>query len=90
MKSVNALELRQSLGRVLRQLEKGGKPILVQRGRKPAAVLISLEDFRQRFADRDADERRAEVTARLKALRFGSPRTSSTLDLLRDLRAGRS
>lgn len=90
MKSVNALRLRQSLGRVLRQLEKGGKPILVQRGTKPAAVLISIEDFRQRFADRDADERRSAVVARLKGLRFARPTPSTTLDLLRNLRAGQS
>lgn len=90
MKSVNALELRHSLGRVLRHLEKGGRPILVQRGRQPAAVLISLQDFRRRFADREADETRAAVVERLKALRFSRPARSTTLDLLRDARAGRS
>jgi prevent-host-death family protein len=90
MKSVNALELRQSLGRVLRQLERGGAPILVQRGREPAAVLISLRDYRERFADREADEHRRAIVAQIKATRFASPRGASTLDLLRELRAGRS
>ena len=47
MKSVNALTLRQSLGGVLRQLERGGEPILVQRGRQPAAVLIKEMRFRR-------------------------------------------
>ena len=46
MKSVNALELRQSLGKVLRALEKDGAPILVERAREPSAVLISLKDYR--------------------------------------------
>jgi prevent-host-death family protein len=90
MKSVNALELRHSLGRVLRLLEAGGKPVLVERRSKPVAVLISLRDYQQRFADRDADEQRRAVVARIKATRFARPAGKTTLDVLRDLRAGRS
>ena len=86
MKSVNALEVRQSLGRVLRALEKGGRPVLVLRGKTPAAVLISLRDFQERFADSDADEKRRDVVARIKALRFSRPPKGTTLELLRELR----
>lgn len=82
------MELRQSLGTVLSRLEAGGKPILVRRGRKPAAVLISLSDYRERFVDRDADAARKDIVNRLRALRFSRPRKRTTLDLLRDLRAG--
>ena len=32
MKKINALELRQSLGKVLAALEKTGEPILLERG----------------------------------------------------------
>ena len=87
MDTVNALELRQSLGKVLDQLERNGMPILVCRGRTPAAALVSLKDYRERFVDRDADDRRRLVVARLKQLRFDSPATGTTLDLLRDLRS---
>jgi prevent-host-death family protein len=87
MKTVNALELRQSLGRVLRALEKGGEPILIERQRQPAAVLISLEDYRRRFADRDADEERRAIIARIRGLRFSSPSSGTTVDLLRNLRS---
>ena len=90
MKSVNALQLRQSLGRVLRQLERGGDPILVQRGRQPAAVLISLGDYQERFVDREADARRRAVVAALKKMHFRRPEPRTTLDLLRDLRSGRA
>lgn len=86
MKSVNALELRQSLGKVLEQLEQDGAPILVYRRRKPAAALISLKDYRERFVDREADEERREVVRRLRNLKFGQPGGTTTLDLLRDLR----
>lgn len=90
MRTVNALELRQSLGRVLRQLEGDGAPIVVHRGRNPAAVLISLRDFRERFADKDADERRGEILAAIKATRFKRPTGKTTLGLLRDMRSGRA
>ena len=87
---MNALQLRQSLGRVLTHLERDGAPILVQRGSRPAAVLISLRDYQERFVDKEADERRRAVVEALKATRFSKPARRTTLDLLRDLRAGRS
>ena len=52
METVNALELRQSPGKVLDQLERGGEPILVCRRRTPATALMSLKDYRERFVDR--------------------------------------
>lgn len=87
MKKVNALELRQSLGQVLRSLENGGEPILVERQRRPAAVLISLDDYRKRFADRDADEQRKEIVERIKQMKFKAPKGRTLLDLLRDIRS---
>ena len=87
METVNALELRQSLGKVLDQLERGGEPILVCRRRTPAAALVSLKDYRERFVDRDADDQRRTVVARLRQLKFESPATGTTLDVLRDLRS---
>ena len=89
MKSVNALQLRQSLGRVLRTLEKDGKPILIERARRPSAVLISLEDYNERFVDRAADERRRAIVNRIEELRFRAPRGKTTLDVLRALRGAR-
>ena len=87
MKTVNALELRQSLGKVLDRLEHDGGPILVCRRRTPAAALVSIKDYRERFVDREADERRREVVARLRGLKFESPRSGTTLDILRELRS---
>ena len=86
MKSVNALQLRQSLGKVIRELEEDGAPVRVCRGRKPAAVLVSLKDYRERFVDRDADDRRRAVVTKLKATRVGRSDQTTTLDLLRGLR----
>ena len=87
METVNALQLRQSLGRVLDQLERDGEPILVYRRRTPAAALVSLKDYRERFPDREADERRRDIVTRLQEIRFNSPTVGTTLDVLRDLRS---
>ena len=87
METVNALELRQSLGRVLDQLERNGAPIIVCRGRTPAAALVSLKDYRERFVDRDADDARRQVVARIKQLTFPPDASRTTLDALRDLRS---
>lgn len=87
MKRINALEMRQSLGKVLRALEKGGEPVIIERQRRPAAILISLDDYQKRFADRDADEKRIEIVRRIRELRFATPSGKTTLDLLRDIRS---
>ena len=87
MDTVNALELRQSLGKVLDQLERSGEPILVCRRRTPAAALVSLKDCRERFVDRDADDQRRQVVARLRQLKFESPAAGTARDVLRDLRS---
>ena len=62
----------------------------MQRGGQPAAVLISLRDYQERFVDREADARRRAVVATLKEMRFRRPAGRTTLDLLRDLRSGRA
>lgn len=86
MEKVNALQLRQSLGSVLRRLQESGGPILLEKDRKPAAVLISIEEFRKRFVDKEADRLRKEVVDRIKGAGLRTPKGVSTLDLLRELR----
>ncbi|MBI2981817.1 MAG: type II toxin-antitoxin system Phd/YefM family antitoxin [Deltaproteobacteria bacterium] len=87
MKKTNALQMRQSLGKVLRQLKATGEPILVEQGRVPAAVLISLEDFQKRFVDIQADQKRAELVERIKQARIKLPAGKSSLDIIHEIRA---
>ncbi len=68
MDKTNALKLRQSLGKVLNQLKKNKGPILVEQNSKPAAVLISIEEYKKRFVDYDADEKRKELVSKLKII----------------------
>lgn len=68
MQKVNALDLRQSLSKIIKKLQKTGEPILLEKGRKPAAVIISLEDFKQRFVEKEADSRRRALQQKILGL----------------------
>lgn len=87
MKAVNALELRQALGRILRSLERDGAPVFIERRGQAAAVLISLKDYRERFVDHAADQERRAIVDRIRELQFPRPGKKSSLDLLRELRS---
>src|SRR5688572_26421193 len=73
MKRVNALELRQALGKVLAQLEADGEPVMVEKGRKPVAVLITLKDFRERFHEKDATDERDRIIEEMSKLAASAP-----------------
>ncbi|HYX05126.1 MAG TPA: type II toxin-antitoxin system Phd/YefM family antitoxin, partial [Bacteroidales bacterium] len=51
MEQVNALKMRNNLGKILDRLNETGEPILVSKGRKLRAVLVTPEDFEKRFLD---------------------------------------
>ncbi len=87
MRKANALELRRSLGRVLRALDRDGRPILIEKGREPKAVLISLRDYRERFVDAMAADERERLAADILALRARARRSRiGSVELVRGLR----
>lgn len=86
MKSVSALALRQSLGRVVASLEKNGPPVLLRKGRKPVAVLISLRDFSERFVELDAAQAREQLLKEMDALIRPGRTKAKAMEVLRALR----
>jgi PHD/YefM family antitoxin component YafN of YafNO toxin-antitoxin module len=86
MKTVNALQIRNNLGKVLQELEETGEPILLSKGRKVRAALITFEDFQRRFIDRQTEEAREKWRNALGELRAPRVGTRSSLDTLRELR----
>ena len=88
MKRINALQLRQSLAKVMATLERNGEPILVERGRKPVGVLISLRDYEERFVEKTAAEARRRLLAEMDALVRPSLDKTSSVEILRGLRGG--
>ncbi len=87
MIKTNALALRQNLGSVIDQLQKNGEPILVEKGRQPVAVLISLEDYKKRFVDVIADIERRELVNRIRAANIKLPAKKSSLEIVREIRS---
>jgi antitoxin (DNA-binding transcriptional repressor) of toxin-antitoxin stability system len=86
MEEINALTVRNKLGELLDRLEKKGEPILIRKGHKIKAVLITLSQFQKRFLDYQAEEKKI---AFLKAIKeMGKPRTGKVtcLQTLRTLR----
>ena len=65
---MNALQLRQSLGQAVLDLQKTGEPIMLEKGRQPVAVIISLKDFQERFAEKMAAETRDNLLREMDAM----------------------
>jgi prevent-host-death family protein len=86
MRTVNALEIRNRLGAVLDDLERTGEPIILSKGRRPRAVLISLDDFNRRFVDRQTEDRKKQLLGRVMAARAPGVPGSDSLTVLRELR----
>ena len=85
MRQVTAAELRQSVGRIARALERTGEPILLKMGQRPVAVLITLKDFKERFALKDAETERKRLVAEILAdARPAGPDVDRALEELRD------
>lgn len=86
MKTVNALEIRNHLGSVLDELRDKRQPILVSKGREIRAVLITPEDFKTRFVDKQAEEERAQLLQRIADLKQDREGETDSVDVLRGIR----
>lgn len=86
MKTVNALKIRNHLGEVLEELNRTGKPILVSKGRKIQAVLITPEQFKRRFLDYQAEQEKRRLLETIKKLRTKRLGTKNSVEVLRELR----
>ena len=87
MIKTNALEVRNNFGAILKKMSRTGQSVLIEKNRKPAAVLISLEDYQKRFVDKEADSKREEIVQKIKSSKLKLPKKISSLDILRELRS---
>lgn len=86
MHHVNALTIRNRLGEVLDRLERDGKPILISKGKKVRAVLVSPEDFQKRFVDVQAEEEKERFLQGMLRLIRKKTQDVDSLEVLRKLR----
>lgn len=88
MKKVSALDLRQSVRKIAAALEREGEPIMLMRGSRPVAVLISLRDFEERFVDKAAAEARQALIAEMDALARPARDATPAVEVIRRARHG--
>ena len=86
MEKVNALKIRNNLGEILDRLQKTGEPILVSKGRKVRAVLVTPEQFERRFLDWQTREEKQKFLENARGLRKKRMGKMSSLEALRRLR----
>ena len=86
MERVNALKLRNNLGEILDRLSAKGDPILISKGRKIRAVMVTPEDFEKRFLDVKAQEEKEKLLELFKSLRKQKKESIQSLKVLRQLR----
>jgi len=86
MEKVNALKLRNNLGEILDRLSTKGDPILISKGRKIRAVLVTPEDFERRFLDVKAQEEKDQLLELFKSLRKRKKVPIPSFKVLRQLR----
>jgi PHD/YefM family antitoxin component YafN of YafNO toxin-antitoxin module len=87
MKKVNALTVRNKFGQVLEMLDSEHEPILISKGKKLRAVLISYEDFQLRFIDKQAEEEKQVFLNQASTWRDRAGRqTADPIETLRTFR----
>ena len=86
MEEVNALTVRNKLGEILDRLEKNGEPILISKGRKIKAVLVTPSQFERHFLDHQTEEKKVSLLNSIKAMRRERNGKVPSLQALRTLR----
>lgn len=87
MKEINALKLRNHLGEIIEDLNKTGEPVLISKGRKIRAVMITPEQYERRFLDYQAEEKKKSILQAVEALKAdGIGHERDSVAVLRSLR----
>jgi hypothetical protein len=68
-------------------MQKHGELVLIEKGRQPVAVLISLDDYRKRFVDVAADIQRRELVEKIRSAGIKLPPGKSSLEIVREIRS---
>lgn len=86
MTKVNALKIRNQFGEVLDLLEKEKEPVLIEKRKQIRAVLISYEDFKNRFIDKQAEEEKKRFIEQIRSHTEPSVIEETSIQTLRRLR----
>jgi PHD/YefM family antitoxin component YafN of YafNO toxin-antitoxin module len=86
MEEVNALKVRNNLGEILDRLNATKEPILISKGRKIRAVLVTPEQFEKRFLDWQAEDEKKRFLDGIKSLKKNKEGNLDSIEALRRLR----
>jgi len=86
MEEVNALKIRNNLGEILDRLSATKEPILISKGRKIRAVLVTPEQFEKRFLDWQIREKKQQLLDSIRSLKAPRNKNVDSLEILRNLR----
>ena len=86
MEEVNALKIRNNLGEILDRLDATGEPILISKGRKLRAVLVTPQDCETRFLDYKVKADKKRLLDEMRALKRMRKEPVESITLLRQLR----
>ncbi len=86
MRQINALKIRNHLGEVLDLLRTEGEPILISKGGKIAAVLITPEQYQRRFLDHQTEEQKRRMLEKVLEMRANRIGGRDSVSVLRELR----
>ena len=86
MEEVNALKFRNNLGEILDRLRDKGEPILVSKGKKLRAVLVTPEQFEKRFLDWQVEAQRKRFLNNVASLKKKKKNGLESLTILRQMR----
>lgn len=86
MEQVNALKIRNHLGEILDRLNATGEPVLISKGRKIRAVLVTPEQFQKRFMDYQAKEEKERFLTLVDRMKKKKKEELDSVEFLRKLR----
>jgi len=86
METVNALKVRNNLGEILDRLNARKEPILISKGRKIRAVLVTPEQFEKRFLDWQAKSEKKRFLGKINKLKKRKIGNLNSIEALRRLR----
>lgn len=85
---VTSFQIRKTFGKILKKLQSSDEPIIIEKGRIPVAVLISIKTFKERFVDYREEKNPEELLALFRS--SGARPSADSLKTLRELRYGRA
>ncbi len=89
MKTVTALDLRKKLGSVLNSVAEKHEPVTITRANKPLAVIISADEYQDKFLKGERGRKLKELSAKMDVWKKDHRKETARVDIVRAVRETR-